>query len=116
MHRPTVGLIALALLAGAAACHFFGWGGAALESAFWRVGLVMGLVWLALPDLLRVRGKFWLFAIVAAIVFAVSGSKLLPLVVLFCIVYAVLRPRPMHRNKSSSSGPKRRRTQQDESR
>lgn len=94
MHRPTVGLIAVALLIGAATCYLFGWGGAALESAFWRVGLVMCLVWLALPDLLRVRSKFWLVLILAAMLIAVLKPKLLPLVILFCVVYAVLRPRP----------------------
>ncbi|HQU45854.1 MAG TPA: hypothetical protein PK867_23770 [Pirellulales bacterium] len=93
MHRPTVGLIALALLAGAAACWLFGYGSAAIEGAFWRVGLVMGLLWLALPDLLRVRHKFWLFVFLAVMSMAVVRPKLLPLALLFCVIYAVLRPR-----------------------
>ena len=93
MHRPTVGLIAVALLVGAASCYLFGWGGAALGSAFWRIGLVMCLLWLALPELLRVRSKFWVILVLAAILVAVLLPKLLPLVILFCVVYAVLRPR-----------------------
>ena len=91
MHRPTLGLIALALLAGAAACYFFGWGSMALETAFWRVGLVMSVLWLALPDLVRVRSKFWLIVLLAAIVIAALRPRLLPLAVLFCIAFAVLR-------------------------
>lgn|SRR5487761_736098 len=94
MHRPTLGLIAAALLVGAATCHLFGWGGAALESAFWRVGMVLALLWLALPELLRVRSKFWLVLVVAGILVAVVRPKLLPLVIVFCLVCAVLRPRP----------------------
>lgn len=93
MHRPTVGLIALALLAGAAACYLFGVGSEALESAFWRVGLVMALLWLALPDLLRVRHKTWLIAFLAAMSVAVLRPRLLPLAILFCVVFALLRPR-----------------------
>jgi hypothetical protein len=93
MHRPTVGLIALALLAGAAACYLFGWGSVALESAFWRIGLVMVLFWLALPELVRVRSKFLLMLFAAGILLAVLRPKLLPLVVFFCIAYAVLRGR-----------------------
>ena len=91
MHRPTVGLIALALLAGAAACYFFGWGSMALETAFWRVGLVLSVVWLALPDLGRVRSKFWVILFLAAILVAALRPRLFPLVILFCIAFAVLR-------------------------
>jgi hypothetical protein len=101
MHRPTVGLIVLALLAGAGAWYSFGWGSEALANAFWRVGLVMALVWLALPDLLRVRSKFWLLLFLAAIVTAVLRPKLLPLVLLFCVVYAVVRPRSPRPGKRS---------------
>lgn len=101
MHRPTVGLIALALLAGAAACYLFNVGNDALESAFWRVGLVMSLLWLALPDLQRVRHKFWWFAFIAALLVAVMRPKLLPLALLFCVVFAILRPR------SAKSGDRR---------
>ena len=93
MHRPSVGLIAVALLAGAAACYLFGVGSDALESAFWRVGIVMALLWLALPDLLRVRHKFWWFAFVGALLVAVMKPRLLPLALVFCVVFAILRPR-----------------------
>ena len=91
MHRPTVGLIALALLAGAAACWFFGLGSMALVTAFWRVGLVLSVLWLALPDLVRVRSKFWLIVLLAAVIIAALRPRFLPLAVLFCIAFAVLR-------------------------
>jgi|SRR5215469_9606434 len=93
MHRPTVGLIALVLLAGAASCYLFGWGSEGLENAFWRVGVVMALVWLALPELLRVRNKFLLAAFLGLILVTALRPKLLPLALLFCVVYAILRPR-----------------------
>jgi hypothetical protein len=93
MHRPTVGLIALALLAGAAGCYWYGGGSLALGTAFWRVGLVMALVWLALPDLARVRSKFWMIVIIGVVLVAVLQPKLLALAVLFCIIYAFLRLR-----------------------
>lgn len=100
MHRPTVGLIALALLAGAAACYSFGWGSMGLETAFWRVGLVLSVLWLALPDLGRVRNKFWLLVFLAAILVAALRPRLVPLVIVFCVIYAVLRPRSGRRDKS----------------
>ena len=93
MHRPTVGLIALVLLAGAVMCFFFKLGGDAIESAFWRVGLVMAVLWLALPDLARVRSKFALALLGGAILVIAFRPKLTPLVLVFCVVYAVLRPR-----------------------
>ncbi|HWB12594.1 MAG TPA: hypothetical protein VG826_25435 [Pirellulales bacterium] len=93
MHRPTVGLIALVLLAGAACCYFFGWGSTALESAFWRVGLVMALLWLALPELMGVRNKLLLGIFLTVVLVAAIKPKFLPLAVLFCLAYAVLRPR-----------------------
>jgi hypothetical protein len=93
MHRPTVGLIALVLLVGAVTCYFFNWGSAAIESAFWRVGLVLALLWLALPDLIRVRSKSVLALLLGAILVIVVRPKLAPLMLVFCVVYAVLRPR-----------------------
>jgi hypothetical protein len=97
MHRPTVGLIAIVLLCGAAACYLFGVGGAAIESAFWRVGVIMGLLWLALPELVRVRGKFVWGLLALAIGVVILQPKLAPVVLLFCVVYAVLRPRSKHK-------------------
>ena len=93
MHRPTVGLIALVLLIGAAGCYLFGWANDALYGAFWRVGVVLALLWLALPELLRVRSKLLFGVFLAIMLVAVLRPRLLPLALVLCVVYAVLRPR-----------------------
>lgn len=94
MHRPTVAVVAVVLLAGAAAGYFFDFGGQGIASACWRVGMVMAMFWLALPELNRVRNK-WLFGLLAiGLLIAALRPKLLPLVLVLTAVYAVLRPRP----------------------
>ena len=93
MQRSAVGLIALGLLAGAAACYLFDVGGAVLTTALLRVGIVMALLWLALPELLRVRGKLVWVLLAAAVGLLVWRPKLAPLVLIFCVIYAVVRPR-----------------------
>jgi hypothetical protein len=99
MQRSAVGLIAVALLAGAAACYFIDVepereaGRLALLGALWRVGIVMALLWLALPELLRVRGKFVWMLLAVAVGLLLLRPKMAPLVLLFCLIYAVVRPR-----------------------
>ncbi|HVX13205.1 MAG TPA: hypothetical protein VHC22_18615 [Pirellulales bacterium] len=93
MHRPAVGLIALVLLAGAAACKLLDIGSSAMASAFWRVGVIMGLLWLALPELLRVRGKFVWVLLAGAVGIIFLRPKLAPVVLVFCVIYAVIRSR-----------------------
>jgi hypothetical protein len=93
MHRPTLGLIALVLLTSAVGCYLFGWASGALYSALWRVGLVLALLWLALPELLRVRSKLLFGVFLAVVLVAVLRPRLLPLALVLCVVYAVLRPR-----------------------
>lgn len=93
MHRPTVAVVTVVLLAGAAAGYLFDFGGQGLVSACWRVGMVTALLWLALPDLNRVRDK-WLFGLLAVgLLVAAVRPRLLPLVLIVTAVYAVLRPR-----------------------
>lgn len=93
MHRPTVALVTILLLTVAAAGYWFNFGGQGIASACWRVGMVTAMLWLALPELNRVRNK-WLFGLLAVglIVVAVR-PKLFPLVLVFAAIYAVLRPR-----------------------
>ena len=93
MQRTAVGLIALVLLASAAACYLFGVESPAYQSAFGRVGVILALLWLALPELVRVRGKFVWGLLAVAVGVVILRPKLAPLVLLFCVVYAVLRPR-----------------------
>lgn len=50
MHRPSVGIIALLLLTAAGVIHFFYPQSQALLAACLRVGMVMAVLWLALPD------------------------------------------------------------------
>lgn len=91
MHRPTIAVVTIALLAGAAAGYFFDFGSYGIASACWRVGMVTAMLWLALPELNRLRNK-WLFGLMAlGLVVAAVRPKLLPLLLVFTAIYAVLR-------------------------
>jgi hypothetical protein len=94
MHRPTVGILALALLAGAAAIYL-GLPGdewyAAMAGMF-RMGLVLAALWLAEPQLRRLPG--WaIFGVVAVMVVLALRPRLFLLAVIVLIVAAILRPR-----------------------
>lgn len=93
MQRSAIGAIAFALLLSAAACHLFGLGGTAAASAMGRVGVVLAMIWLALPELSMVRGKLVWVLLAGALVLLLLKPKLAPVVLLFCVVYAVLRMR-----------------------
>lgn len=93
VQRSAVGLIALGLLIAAAVCFFFSLGGTGVASAFWRVGVVLSLVWLALPELARVRGKFVWVLLAGALGLLLLRPKLAPVVLVFCLIYALLRSR-----------------------
>lgn len=79
MHRPTVGLIALILLAGAAYYRMFppppeDSVQVSLEGACVRLGIVMAALWLALPQLSRF--PWWIgVAVLLAVIVAVLASK-----------------------------------------
>lgn len=93
MHRPTVGILALVLLTCAAACHVLKVS-EAIASPCWRVGLVMTMLWLALPELVRIRQKWLVWLLLAGLLLiALRAIRLLPLVALFLVVYAIIRPR-----------------------
>jgi hypothetical protein len=79
MHRPTVALIAILLLAGAAYYRFFpplpeDSVGAGLEAACVRLGIVMAALWLALPQLARFPWWIGLGALILVIA-AVLASR-----------------------------------------
>lgn len=93
LQRSALGAIALALLLSAAACHWFGQGGTAAASALGRAGAVLAMIWLALPELSRVRGKLVWILLAGAFGLLLIRPKLAPFVLLFCAVYAVLRLR-----------------------
>ena len=88
MHRPTIGIIALALLAVATASHFWGLGGEVLEGASLRVGLVMALLWLALPQTRQLKSKFLLAALAALFAIISFRPKMLPVLVKFVPLFA----------------------------
>jgi len=78
MHRPTVGLIALALLAAATASHFWGFGGEALEGVCLRIGLVMAMLWLALPQTRQLKSKLVIGGLIAVFGIVAFRPKFLP--------------------------------------
>jgi hypothetical protein len=94
VHRPTVGILSIVLLSGAGACHLLKLGDA-IAGPCWRVGLVLAMLWLALPELMRIRQKWLVWLLMAALLLiALRAIKLLPIVAVFLVVYAIIRPRP----------------------
>lgn len=97
MHRPTLGAVALLCLAlggvvlwagqGDATQSSSGWGGALL-----RVGLMLGALWLALPEVQRIPN--WLYGVIlcGGIVLALRPRYFL-LAVGMALALALLRPR-----------------------
>ena len=88
MHRPTIGIIALALLAAAAASHVWGWGGEVLEGAALRVGLVMAMLWLALPQTRQLKSKLLLAALTALFAFVAFRPRMLPVLLKVAPIFA----------------------------
>ena len=101
MHRPTVGLIALVCLAAAAWLWWFPltWqGSAALQGATTRIGLVMGAIWLALPQLSRIPG--WILQLVAATALIVAVRPKFAIVAIpVLLAYLILRPKKLRPKK-----------------
>ena len=95
MHRPTVGLLAIALLSAWVALWIWPleWeGNHALQGACLRVGLVMGALWLALPQLHRVPGWLVVLTTVVAVVVALQPRRAVVLVPVLIAAW-LLRPR-----------------------
>ncbi len=90
MHRPTIGLIALVLLAlGAATIHQSDptWSAACL-----RIGLVMGIWWFAFPQLATLP-RWALIGSLVALVIAARWPRLLVMLVPVAAVLWLLAPR-----------------------
>lgn len=104
MHRPTVGILAITLLTCAAVCQVMNLGDT-IASPCWRVGLVLMMLWLALPELVRIRQKWLVWLLLAGLLLiAIKATKLLPLVAVFLVVYAIIRPRsPQSGARSAAS-------------
>ena len=101
IHRPTVGAIALVLIVGAVARAVVLWMGepSALSSDMWlsafvRVGLVMGALWLALPLLERIPHWLPKAAVVPILIVLLMQGKvrLVMLAAGAYVIVVLLRP------------------------
>ena len=96
MRRHAIGIITLLLLAGAAAFWIWPQSGSTwapqFEAACWRVGALMGVLWIAYPDLKRIPPWFWGVLVAALVIVAVRPRVALAAVPVL-LVLAVLRPR-----------------------
>ena len=95
MHRPTIALLALLLLAGGVYLSLVDYqGGLAtgLNSACWRIGGLLVAVWIAHPQLVRLPAWLYLLLLVLAALIAVR-PKLAIIVIPLVIAALWLRPR-----------------------
>lgn len=110
MHRPTVGILGITLLSCAAACRVLNLGDT-IASPCWRVGLVLTMLWLALPELVRIRQKWLVWLLLAGLLLiAIKATRLLPLVAVFLVVYAIIRPRAPARSARFAASRENRRS------
>lgn len=96
MQRKILGILSLVLLVGGGALMLL-----APESEYtqnllapcFRMGVVLGALWLALPDLQFARNRLWLLAIGGTLLVIVRWPKLIPLALGALGLFAILRPR-----------------------
>ena len=96
MHRPTVGILALLLLVVGGATLMATSGQLArpeLGAACLRIGLILGVLWLALPDIARPVNRWIALGVIAAVILIARQPKLAILAAVFLVAIAVLRPR-----------------------
>jgi hypothetical protein len=96
VHRPTVGILAIVLLLAGGVMYFAGYdeGNALyLQAACLRVGAVLATLWVAHPELSRMR-PWMVILFVAALIGIVFVRRLLVPVLILALLVAVLRPRP----------------------
>ncbi|MBX3412080.1 MAG: hypothetical protein KF708_05125 [Pirellulales bacterium] len=94
MHRPSVGILALVLLATGTSLWAFGENTdttAAWVAACWRIGLALAALWLALPDMRRV--PVWLLAGLLFVALVVARNPRIMLIAVgAALAFTVLRP------------------------
>jgi hypothetical protein len=96
MHRPTVGVLAILLLVAGGVMYFGGHDeGTAgqVQGALVRVGVLLATLWLAQPELSRMR-PWMAILLVAALVGVVFFRRLLIPLLVVAVLVAILRPRP----------------------
>ncbi len=92
MHRPTVGWIALALLIAAVICGVCWPNDTTWRDGCLRPALVLGLLWLAMPQLREVP-RWVMIAVAIAALVVLWRPKLLWLAVPAVFAVWILRPR-----------------------
>ncbi|MBN1590125.1 MAG: hypothetical protein JW888_11465 [Pirellulales bacterium] len=97
MRRHAIGIIAVGLLAGAAGLWLWlpGDDHTVLEAAFWRVGAVMAVFWLAYPDVRRLPAWALALAPLALVVVAIRPRRfvyLLPVLAAIAFLQWLKRP------------------------
>lgn len=101
MNRTAIGIIALVLLVGGAGLLIWplDWdGNQALTAACLRVGIVMGAIWLAMPQLARLPG--WLIqAVVVVAVVCAYRPRLALFAVPLLLAYLALVHIPLSRRR-----------------
>ena len=91
--RQILGALAITLFVVGVALAFSGAERQDMAGMCVRIGLILGAVWLALPDLAGPRAK-WLFAVVGVFAFVVAKfPKLTIYAGIFLLALAILRPR-----------------------
>jgi hypothetical protein len=95
MHRPTVGVLAILLLLAGGVMYFGGYeeGNAGLfQAAFLRIGAILATLWVAHPELSRMR-PWMITVLVAALIGIVFVRRLLVPLLLLAVLVEILRPR-----------------------
>jgi hypothetical protein len=91
--RLTIGIIAVLLLAAALVLTFVMEDqNAMLKAACWRVGAVMGLLWAAYEDIVRLPKWFFPVILGCVVIIALKPKVALVLIPIF-LVLAIIRPR-----------------------
>jgi hypothetical protein len=96
MHRPTVGILALVLLISGGvflskSANDSSWQNAAAGCL--RVGAILAVLWLALPEVSRPLSRWILVAVVVGIFLVARRPQLIVLALVFLAGVAILRPR-----------------------
>jgi hypothetical protein len=96
MHRPTLGILALLLLVAGVVMYFAGFEDDRydfMQAAFLRVGAMLATLWLAQPELSRMK-PWMVIVFVAALVGILFVRRLIIPLLVVAVLVAILRPRP----------------------